>query len=206
MAGIILAGGKGKRLGGAEKALRKLGGKSLLERVLVRIQPLFSQLILVTNTPELYSSFPGKVVRDLHAHRGPLGGIEAGLLATEDQMNFVTACDMPFLNRELICQMQAWSQGYDIVIPRLGSYIEPLHAFYSRRTLPLIQELLRTGNYKLSNLLTAPLKVYYINEEQIRELDPQGLTFLNINTPVDLAKAAKIIAKETNSNGTYQYS
>lgn len=205
MAGIILAGGKGKRLGGMDKALRELGDKSLLERVVERIQPLFSQLILVTNTPELYSSFPGKVVTDLHAYRGPLGGIEAGLLATEDMVSFVTGCDMPFLNQRLIRQMQVYTPDYDIVIPRLGSYIEPLHAFYSRRTLPLIQGLLRGRNNKLSNLLTAPLKVYYLNEKQVQELDPGGLSFFNINTPADLARAAKIIEREANSNGAYQY-
>ena len=206
MAGIILAGGKGKRLGGMDKALRGLDGKSLLERVIERIQPLFSRLILVTNTPELYSSFPGKVVTDLQAHRGPLGGIEAGLLATEDMVNFVTGCDMPFLNQRLIRWMQAYTRDYDIVIPRLGSYIEPLHAFYGRRALPLIQGLLGKGNYKLSNLLTAPLRVYYLNEGQVRELDPEGLSFFNINTPADLARAAKIIEKEANSDGAYKYS
>jgi molybdopterin-guanine dinucleotide biosynthesis protein A len=205
MAGIILAGGKGKRLGGSGKALRQLAGKPLLEWVRERLAPLFPEIILVTNTPESYSFFPGRVVTDLHPHRGPLGGIEAGILAAEEPINFVTGCDMPFLNQRLIRRMQAYTRDYDVVIPRLGSFIEPLHAFYSRQTLFLIRKLLREGNYKLSNLLAAPLKVYYMNEEEIRVLDPRGLSFFNVNTPADLARAVEIMEEEAGYSESCRY-
>ncbi|HHW54780.1 MAG: molybdenum cofactor guanylyltransferase [bacterium] len=206
MAGIILAGGKGKRFGGSNKAFRELAGKPLLEWVRERLAPLFPEIILVTNTPELYSSFPGRVVTDLHPHRGPLGGIEAGLLAAGDPVSFVTGCDMPFLCQSLIRKMQDYTRDYDVVVPRLGSYIEPLHAFYSRQTLPLIQQLLREGNYKMSSLLAAPLKVYYVNEAEIKALDPEGLSFFNVNTPADLARALKIIEKEAGGSESCRYS
>jgi len=205
VAGIILAGGKGKRFGGSQKALRELAGKPLLEWVRERLAPIFPEIILVTNTPELYSFFPGRVVTDLHPHLGPLGGIEAGLLAAREPVNFVTGCDMPFLNQRLIRKMQAFTRDYDVVIPRLGSFIEPLHAFYSQKTLALIQKSLEEGTYKLSNLLAAPLKVYYINEEEIRALDPGGLSFFNVNTPEDLARAMEIIEKEAGLRGSCGY-
>jgi len=72
MAGIILAGGKGKRLGGKKKALYSLAGKPMLEHVITRLDPLFDRLILVTNTPELYSDFPGMVVTDIQSWPWPL--------------------------------------------------------------------------------------------------------------------------------------
>jgi molybdopterin-guanine dinucleotide biosynthesis protein A len=112
---------------------------------------------------------------------------------------------MPFLNQRLIRRMQAYTRDYDVVIPRLGSFIEPLHAFYSRQTLFLIRKLLREGNHKLSNLLAAPLKVYYMNEEEIRVLDPRGLSFFNVNTPADLARAVEIMEEEAGYSESCRY-
>lgn len=206
MAGIILAGGKGERLGGARKALQPLGGKTLLDWVLLKLQPLFTDLILVTNSPELYPAFPGRVVTDIHPHRGPLSGIESGLMATSDPVSFITGCDMPLLNPKLIESMLPLASRYDIVIPRLGRLIEPLHAFYSRRALGVIQAQLTQGNYKLSALLHAPLSVCYLNEEYLRSLDPGLESFQNINTPADLARARALLKGDATRSGAYSYS
>ncbi|MGI6576027.1 MAG: molybdenum cofactor guanylyltransferase [bacterium] len=205
MAGIILAGGKGERLGGSQKALQQVAGKPLIQWVQECLQPLFSQLILVTNAPELYPYFPGLVVTDIHPHRGPLGGIEAGLEATTDEVNFVVGCDMPFLNRDIINYMHSFTGQYDLVIPRLGSYIEPLHAFYHKRTLTVIKAQLNVGIYKLSALLKAPLQVYYLNEALIKTFDPELCSFFNINTPTDLIRAEGILRKEAGINGFNHY-
>ncbi len=189
MAGIILAGGSGKRMGGVKKSHQLLAGKTLLDWVVERLVPLFEELVLVTDCPWLYPSFPGLVVSDIHPGQGPLGGIETGLLATSDRVSFVCACDMPFLSRDLICHMESHALSYDIVIPRIGRFIEPLHAFYSKRTLDVIRTHLEQGNYKVGSLFIAPLSVYYINEDITRKFDPSLLSFFNINTWTDLELA-----------------
>ena len=109
MAGIILEGGDYMRMGGVRKALQVLAGKTLLDRVVERLKPLFDELILVTIDPSLYSAFPGRVVTDTHPGKGPLGGLEAGLMATYFKVNFVCGCDMSFLNMGRICYMKSYS-------------------------------------------------------------------------------------------------
>ena len=193
MAGIILAGGSAKRMGGVRKSHQVLAGKTLLDRVVERLNPLFDELVLVTDCPSLYPSFPGLIVSDIHPGQGPLGGIEAGLLATSDQVSFVCGCDMPFLNKDLICYMKSYASSHDVVIPRIGRFIEPLHAFYDKRTLDMIRTHLEQGNHKLGGLLIAPLSVYHINEDIIRKFDPLLLSFFNINTLRDLELAHTLL-------------
>ncbi len=193
MAGIILAGGSAKRMGGVRKPLQLLAGKTLLDRVVEKLNPLFDELVLVTDCPSLYPSFPGLVVRDIHPGRGPVGGIEAGLRATSDSVSFVCGCDMPFLNKDLICYMESYASSYDIVIPRIGRFVEPLHAFYDRRTLDIIKTHLEQGYHRLGSLLVAPLSVYHINEDITRKFDPLLLSFFNINTWTDLELAHTLL-------------
>jgi molybdopterin-guanine dinucleotide biosynthesis protein A len=193
MAGIILAGGYAARMGRVRKSHQLLAGKTLLDWVVEKLDSLFDQLILVTDCPHCYLSFPGLVVSDIHPGQGPLGGIEAGLLVASDQVNFVCGCDMPFLSRELICYMGSYASSYDVVIPRIGHFIEPLHAFYSRRTLGTIRTHLEEGNHKLGSLLVAPHSAYYINENITRKFDPELLSFFNINTWADLELAHTLL-------------
>ena len=198
MAGIILAGGTSKRMGGVRKALQVLAGKTLLDRVVERLKPLFDELILVTNDPSLYSAFPGRVVTDTHPGKGPLGGLEAGLMATYDKVNFVCGCDMPFLNKGLICYMKSYASSYDVVIPRIGRFIEPLHAFYDKRVLDIIRTHLEQDNRKLASLLIAPLRVYHISEDITRKFGPSFLSFFNINTWTDLELAHTLLEAKSN--------
>ena len=193
MAGIILAGGKSERLGVTNKALYVLAGKTLLNHVTSSLSPIFRRLILVTNTPASHGDFPGLVVKDIHPGRGPLAGIEAGLVAAGEGMHFITGCDMPFLNSQLIEFLRDQGRGYDVVVPRLGHYIEPLHAYYCYDVLPQIRSQLRRKNHKLNALLTAPLRVRHVNENQIKRYDPDLNSFFNINTSADVHKAEMIL-------------
>jgi len=195
VAGIILAGGKGKRLGVTNKALYSLDGKALLEHVTASLNPVFNRLVLVTNTPDLYPDFPGAVVKDIHYGHGPLSGIEAGLVAAGEGLHFVAGCDMPCLNPELIRYLQERGRDYDIVVPRLGHYVEPLHSFYRYDILPQIRSLLKKGNYRLSALFTAPLRVLHVNENEIKKFDPNLISFFNINTPADVLHAERMLTR-----------
>jgi len=176
------------------KALETICGKSLLERVIERLKPVSSQILIVTSQEQsaLPASCETEVVVDVYPGKGPLGGIYTGLLASESQYSIVVACDMPFLNVELLHYMAEFSQGFDAVIPRKGKgKIEPLHAIYSRNCLTTIKTELEHNHLKIYQAL-GRLHVRYIERAECQRFDPQLLSFFNTNFPSDLKQATGI--------------
>ena len=190
---IILAGGKSLRLG-RNKALEIVSGKSLIERVAERLKPITDQLIIVTSKEQVGLPFihGAEVVADIYPGKGPLGGIYTGLMASRSDQNIVVACDMPFLNAELLRHMIELSPGYDAVVPRLGEgTIEPLHSVYSKSCLPVIRMRLENDQLEIIPSLEQ-LRVRYVEEAECRRFDPQLLTFFNMNRQSDLDRAIDI--------------
>jgi len=176
------------------KALETICGKSLLERVIERLKPVSSQLLIVSSQEqsELLSTCETEVVVDIYPNKGPLGGIYTGLLASESPYSIVVACDMPFLNVELLQHMAELSLGFDAVIPRLGEgRIEPLHAIYSRNCLHTIKTELEHNHLKIYQALDR-LRIRYIERAECQRFDPQLLSFFNTNFPSDLKQATGI--------------
>lgn len=196
MASIILAGGANRRFGGRIKARELLGGVSLVERVLQRLQPLGEELILVTDRGEAFPDFPGRVVSDSGQPRGPMRGITAGLKASRDCMNLVVGCDMPFLRTDLLRFLWQGGKNCDVLMPRLGVHLEPLHALYSRSLIPHLQLLLDQGEFRLQRVLEAPVRVCQVSEEVLRHYDPELRSFFNVNCPADLLRAGAYLAEE----------
>ena len=193
---IVLAGGKGLRLG-RDKALETIGNKNLLQRVVSLINFLNSDIIVVTATGEQVSSssigYPKlRIVADTYPDKGPLGGIFAGLTASSSIYNLVVACDMPFLNQALLRYVVQISAGFDLVIPRLGGLVEPLHAVYSKDCLAPIERLIKQDTLSISELF-ALVKVRYVESEEIDRFDPEHLSFFNINSEADLQRARDLI-------------
>jgi len=135
-----------------------------------------------------------RLVADIYPGKGALGGIYTGLATSDSLYNLVVACDMPFLNQGLLHYMVQIADGFDLVMPRLDNLVEPLHAVYSKGCLTPMENLLKQGNLKVSNLL-ALVKVRYVEAEEINQLDPKHLSFFNINTETDL-ETARELAKE----------
>ena len=191
---IVLAGGKGLRLG-QDKASEIIGGKSLLERVVSRLASFNSDILIVSASerasPRLNAYPRLKAVTDIYLGKGPLGGIYAGLKASDSLYNLVVACDMPFLNQALLRYMVQVSAGFDLVIPRWGELIEPLHAVYSKSCLAPIESLLKQGDLRIRQLF-ALVKVRYVEAEEIERYDPRHLSFFNVNTEADLKKAREL--------------
>jgi len=184
---IILAGGKNLRLG-RHKAFESINGKSIIERVIGRLESLSERMLIVTSSENTKFPFIGKseVVIDLEPDRGPLGGIYTGLLASNSSHIIAVACDMPFLNTDLLRYMIDISGDYDAVVPRLDDgKVEPLHAVYSRRCLDNMQEQVENNQLKV-HLLLKRLQVRYIESDESRKLDPQLLSYFNINRQSDL--------------------
>jgi molybdopterin-guanine dinucleotide biosynthesis protein A len=182
--GVILAGGKSTRYG-SNKALADVHGTKLIERVVQTMEPLFERLLLVTNTPHEYSYLELPMVEDLIKGLGPIGGIHTGLETISDDAGFFVACDMPYLNEHLLRYMVTLKEDFDAVIPRVGRMVEPLHALYTKQCLPAIRESIDSRLYQAMRFFHK-IRVRYVEEEELRSIDPQLRFLFNINKPEDL--------------------
>jgi len=191
---IILAGGDSKRLG-SPKALLKFQDCSLVELIIRRLGEYFDQLTLITDRADLYDHLPVKITGDIIKtdKKSPLRGIHAGLSSSPLPYQFVAACDMPFLNLDLISYMEKHAKDYDAVVPRIGDYFQPLHAYYSRTCLEVIERQVNKGRYKVTDFYSQ-LHVKYIGEDEIVRFDPQQLSFININRWSDYETALEIFS------------
>ena len=194
MSCIVLAGGKGLRLG-RNKTLETIGNTSLLERALSQLSFFNGDIIIVTATKQSLPQVLGypklRIIADTHPGKGPLGGIYTGLVASDSFYNLVIASDMPFLNQALLRYMIQLADGFDLVVPRLNNLVEPLHAVYSKGCLAPIEGMLKQGNLSVSQLFTL-VRVRYVEAEEIDRFDPKHLSFFNINTEADLRMASEL--------------
>ena len=180
---VILAGGNSSRMK-SNKALLPFCGELFIERIYRQMSILFRDVILVTNTPELYRFLPCSTTPDIFPGMGSLAGIHAGLSNSETPYVFAVACDMPHLNEALIRHILAKIDGQDVVIPESDGGLEPLHAVYGKGGLPIMEEALSMGNRKIIACCNR-LNTTVITREEVGKIDPGFLSFRNINTPED---------------------
>jgi molybdopterin-guanine dinucleotide biosynthesis protein A len=190
--GVILSGGLNTRMGGQNKAFLSVGDRSILDRLARTVEGLFEQVVLVTNAPLEYLSWDLMIVTDLFPLRSSLTGIHAGLFHASAPHIFVTACDTPFLKRELITALlDELEPKWDVIIPETKDGAQPLCAIYSKRCLKPIENQLGKEDPKIINFFSK-VKVKKIAEPQLRRADPDLVSFFNINTPEDLAASKKM--------------
>lgn len=188
--GVILAGGKSSRMG-TNKALLRLQptGLTLIEQVVNALRKVTPDITLVTNDLTTYAWLQLPTICDNYQEAGPLGGIEAGLNNSNYSHNLVVACDMPFLQPELLIflleQIEKQPQKQAIMPQKPNGEPEPLCAIYSRAALPQIQYQLQNHKYKLLELLNQ-LDVLYLPTTQLERFDPELHSFVNLNKPTDL--------------------
>ncbi|HYA87982.1 MAG TPA: molybdenum cofactor guanylyltransferase [Nitrospirota bacterium] len=188
MTGIVLSGGENRRMG-TDKAFLKIAGIPLIEHVLSSLKSVFHDLIIVTNAPDQYAAYRVNVVTDAFEMRGPLTGIYSGLMRSSTEYNFIVACDMPYLNPTLISYMAGLAEGHDIVIPSIDGLLEPLHAVYRKRLIPLMEEQIKHDRRRIRELF-GQVQVRYVTEQEIDRFDPGRKSFKNLNTPKDYEEAA----------------
>jgi molybdopterin-guanine dinucleotide biosynthesis protein A len=197
VSGVILAGGASRRLG-RNKALERIGGKTLLERVVGAIAPLTAEVIVVVASPAQAAALPlpagVRVVSDRFPGCGSLGGIYTGLSASPEPWTLVVACDMPFLNPRLLRRLMAMRRGMDAVVPCLNGQPEPLHALYSRACLAPMERMLRAEQLRIAPLFEA-VRVRYVGEDTIDRFDPDHRSFFNVNSPADVEEAIGLLAR-----------
>ena len=195
---IVLAGGKGLRLG-RDKVKETVGNSNLLQLVLSQLTSFNCDVIVVTagekSLPRVNGYQGFRIVTDIYPSNGALGGVYTGLAESRSPYNLVVACDMPFLNQALLRYMMGLSAGFDLVVPRLGEMVEPLHAVYAKSCLAPIEGLLEQGSLEIRALFDL-VKVRYVDSDEIDRFDPQHLSFFNVNTEADLEKARQMMLKD----------
>lgn len=191
VSGVILAGGKSSRYG-KNKGLVRLNGIPLIERVIKAMQPLFRDLILITNTPDEYAHLGLTMHRDIIKGLGPLGGIYTALCSIPGDAGFFVACDMPALNRGLINHMIEVSADFDVVVPRISGRMETLHAMYGKGCLLAVKRLIDAGGRQVIRFFPE-VSVRHIEEEEVLRFDPELISFSNINRPQELRKYQKLL-------------
>ncbi len=195
--GIVLAGGLSRRLG-RDKAVEPIAGEPLILRVIRRLECLTDEIVVVVNSEARGKELPlpaaAGFVTDVYPDSGSLGGIFSGLSAASNSWGFVVACDMPFLNLELIAHLLELRPGSDAVVPVLDGYPEPTHAAYSKSCLPHIEQRLKANQLKISGFFDS-VDVRYVPEQDIERLDEDRLSFFNVNTQDDLARALTLAAE-----------
>ena len=195
MTAVIIAGGQSRRMK-RDKALLEIGGKMLIERVLDAIAPLFSHIVINSNTPDAFQAWNYPVIPDVIPGKGALGGIYSGLLHGKTDYVFCVACDMPSLQPDLIRFMQSSLDGEEALVPKTPDGLHPLHAIYSKRCCTAIEGLLHNDQLKISDLFPL-VRTRYLNEHVIRQFDPYLESFLNVNTLEELRTARKGFEDET---------
>ena len=187
---MILAGGASKRMGNKNKAFLKIGEKSIIERVLDAISVVVPQVILITNSPEQFIHLNRPLYQDILPGNGPLGGIYTGLINSTTNYDLVVACDMPYIQSQLLRLLINYSQDYDIVIPSTPDGYHPLCAIYSKACIDPIEKLVNDGSLKVTNLFN----YVKVKEVKLTEIYPEFdlNVLLNINTDQDYEKALAI--------------
>jgi molybdopterin-guanine dinucleotide biosynthesis protein A len=196
---VIQAGGESRRMG-ADKALLPFLGQPLIMRPLSRLAGLADEVLVTSNHPESYRSLGLTPVPDILPGNGALGGLYTALSAARYPFVALVACDMPFANPEIFALELILLQesGVDAVVPRYGGGTEPFHAVYRREScLPFVRSSLQAGKRRVDSWFSE-VNIRYLEPEEMLPYDPEGLAFLNINTPEELQDAEQI-ARERNT-------
>jgi len=190
--GVILAGGQNTRFSGTNKALIRVGGKCILDRIYDVFSDLFEDIILVTNDPIQYLEWNLNIVTDLFPIRSSLTGIHTGLFYMTTPYAFFAACDIPFLKKGLVeAILNHIEPGVDIVIPETSKGFEPLCSVYSKKCLKSIEQQLVKQELKIRQVFQK-VRVKKLPENILRQNDPDLISFYNINTHDDLVRAEHI--------------
>ena len=189
---VIQAGGMSSRMG-EDKALKIFLGKPLIQRVIERMSPIADEIIVTTNRPAEYTFLNYRLIPDLKPGRGALGGLYTAIASAAHPLVAVVACDMPFASqlffegaRRLMVKEEA-----DVIIAKTDEGHEPLHALYRRETcLPAIESAIDADQWKVIAWFPQ-VKVWILNPDEVKSMDPSGLCFWNLNTPEEFAEAER---------------
>lgn len=182
---VILAGGKSSRMMYQDKSFLKYGENTFIEKIISEVSG-YKEILLVANDKSKFEYLGVKVVEDIIPGYGPLSGIHSGLINSGYDYSLIVACDMPFLNREVLDYIGSVEGDYDVLIPKSGDYLQPLCAVYGKNCLPAIERKLQEDVKKIIAFFPE-VSVKYIEMDELKEkftFDVEEM-FKNINTLED---------------------
>jgi molybdopterin-guanine dinucleotide biosynthesis protein A len=189
----IQAGGESSRMG-EDKALKPFLGRPLIQRVIDRLSPIADELIVTTNHPESYQFLGLRLIPDLKPGRGALGGLYTAITSASQPLVAVVACDMPFASPALLeaASRLMVQEAADVVIAKTEEGYEPIHAVYRRETcLPSIEAAIEADQWRVIAWFPQ-VKVRILTSDELKQYDPQGLAFWNVNTPDEFIQAEQL--------------
>lgn len=192
--GVILAGGESKRMG-RDKATLEFSGDRLIKKTVHLFKSLFPTVIVISKETDHLKDLDCLVIEDMLPDRGAMIGILTAFNHSVEEAIFVAACDMPFLNKDLISYIISEGAGFDVALPVVAGKKHPLHALYSRASCEPMSEALKKGKKSLNAFIDSlvPGKVRLIDEEEIRQVDAETLSLFNMNTVEELEIAKNIM-------------
>ena len=189
----IQAGGASSRMG-EDKALKTFLGRPLIQRVVERLSPIADELIVTTNRPEDYHFLGLRLISDLKPGRGALGGLYTAITSASHPFVAVVACDMPFASPTFIeaASRLMVQEEADVVLAKTDEGYEPIHAIYRRATcLPAIESAIDADQWKVIAWFPK-VKVRVLTPDELKQFDPDGLAFWNVNTPEEFSRAEQL--------------
>jgi molybdenum cofactor guanylyltransferase len=187
-AAAILAGGRARRLGGADKGHLVVGGRPIVERALEVLRQVTSDLVIIANEPAPYAHLGVPIEADAIPGAGPLGGILTALARTTFPYTLIVACDMPFLSVGFLRHLVRRGRGVDVALPKTEDGYHPLCAVYAQSVLPAVRARVTAGRLDVVGLVRE-VRVAEIGPEELEAFDPERVMLSNVNTPQDLRKA-----------------
>lgn len=176
---IILAGGESSRMG-EDKGLKLFKNQALVTYSIQLAKKLCKTIYISTNNPE-YKQFGYPLLTDIIHGKGPMGGIYSGLTASETNWNLLLPCDTPYLQAEMLLEMENHFQSHKIVVPKsIDGRIHPLVGFYHKDLLPILQNHLNSNRLKILGLLNETSTYYHTIAQK------DSSFFLNLNTVEEL--------------------
>lgn len=184
--GLILCGGKSKRMGRA-KAFLPFAGRTMVEHLVQQFTQFFDEVFLVANEPDAFSQMTVDVVKDILPNRGPVCGILSGLLVAKYPHVFVAACDMPLIDMKLVREMSRQRHEHDVVVLGHDREVEPLLGFYSKSCIKTLEDSLFAGKSAVHEVLSGVSASVFDYKQVSRPSEPMP-TYFNVNTPLDYSE------------------
>ena len=187
---------------GRRKAALRFGESTLLERTIAELGKYFDDIVIVASpaAPEESLAMPAnaRIIRDAREYEGPVLALASGLEAARDDAAFACSCDLPMLDARVAAALIAMLPGCAAVIPLVGDRLQPLHAAYRREAADALRAMHARGENRL-RAIADEVPTRRVAEPELRALDPELLSFVNINTPADYTRALRLVRSRSRS-------
>ena len=187
LSGVVLAGGRSRRMGGVHKALLPFRGEKIIHRQLRELKKICSEIILVTNEPRTFLPLVDseiRIITDFYPDKGPLGGIHAALSLSSHSNVWIVACDMPFVSSMAAQALLAvkTERGAEAAVPYINDKMYPFHSIYDKSCVEQIPVLFGRGRFRVGGFVEA-IRCERVEQAEFvrRGIDPRFV--LNLNTP-----------------------